>query len=420
MAILRDRAAGIMDFIGRAGADLITPPNASPVFQPTSPMQQAMGRPQVQMSQDGGQMATIMPSGDIAMASPAMPTMGAQMGAPRPSMPDMGGAGVRMTQPQLMEQAAKAKALIDRTGGEIEKDPSFRSTVQEFFGNRENMLRLALGFNTMRLTPDQGLAATIGDELKDIRAGGLVKARANRTLDALRQAGVSEKDLQVLSGDPELLREYAKKFFAKDLQALPAEQQSFENLIAGMSESDQEKARRIKAGLDPRAGSQFALSLEELFARSAAQAGGTQSGKSVEEEKSAQIQNDKTWNIWNTAITNLEQSLMGTSTGKIAGLLPALTSNQQMADQAISIMAPVLKNIFRESGEGVFTDKDQQILVDMIPNRGTNPAVIANSIKIINDIVAAKLNQPASVRVEITPETTNKVLRFDSQGNLIQ
>jgi hypothetical protein len=272
----------------------------------------------------------------------------------------------------------------------------------------------------MRLTPDQGLAATIGDELKDIRAGGLVKARANRTLDALRQAGVSEKDLQVLSGDPELLREYAKKFFAKDLQALPAEQQSFENLIAGMSESDQEKARRIKAGLDPRAGSQFALSLEELFARSAAQAGGTQSGKSVEEEKSAQIQNDKTWNIWNTAITNLEQSLMGTSTGKIAGLLPALTSNQQMADQAISIMAPVLKNIFRESGEGVFTDKDQQILVDMIPNRGTNPAVIANSIKIINDIVAAKLNQPASVRVEITPETTNKVLRFDSQGNLIQ
>jgi hypothetical protein len=187
MAVLNDRAMGIMDFISRAGADLITPPNASPVFRPTSPMQQAMGRPQVQMSQDGGQMATMMPSGDIAMASPAMPTMGAQMGAPRPSIPDMGGAGVRMTQPQLMEQAAKAKQLIDRTGGEIEKDPSFRSTVQEFFGNRENMLRLALGFNTMRLTPDQGLAAVIGDELKEIRTTRSATSQRNRTADALER-----------------------------------------------------------------------------------------------------------------------------------------------------------------------------------------------------------------------------------------
>lgn len=420
MAVLNDRAMGIMDFISRAGADLITPPNASPVFRPTSPMQQAMGRPQVQMSQDGGQMATTMPSGDIAMASPAMPTMGAQMGAPRPRMPDMGGAGVRMTQPQLMEQAAKAKDLIDRTGGEIEKDPSFRSTVQEFFGNRENMLRLALGFNTMRLTPDAGLASVIGDELKDIRAGGLVKARANRTLEALRQAGVSEKDLQVLAGDPELLREYAKKFFAKDLQTLPAEQQSFENLIAGMSKSDQEKARRIKAGLDPRAGSQFALDLNEVFARAAAQAGGSQKGKSEEERKSLQIQNDKTWNIWQTAISGLEKSLGNTPTGKIVGLLPAITSNQQIADQSIAIMAPVLKNIFRESGEGVFTDKDQEILLNMIPNRTANPETIAFAIKQINDIVAAKLNQ--QIRVEIAPNTSAgpTVLRFDAQGNPIK
>jgi hypothetical protein len=86
-----------------------------------------------------------------------------------------------------MEQAAKAKDLIDRTGGEIEKDPSFRSTVQEFFGNRENMLRLALGFNTMRLTPDAGLASVIGDELKEIRTTQSATSQRNRTADALER-----------------------------------------------------------------------------------------------------------------------------------------------------------------------------------------------------------------------------------------
>lgn len=186
MAVLNDRAMGIMDFISRVGADLLTPPNASPVFRPTSPIQQAMGRPQVQMSQDGSQMATTMPGGAIAMASPAMPTPGAQMGAPRPRIPDMGGAGVRMTQTQLMEQAAKAKALIDRTGGEIEKDPSFRSTVQNFFGNRENMLRLAMAFNTLRMTPDQTLAASLSDELKDIRAESKATSGRNATAEWLR------------------------------------------------------------------------------------------------------------------------------------------------------------------------------------------------------------------------------------------
>jgi hypothetical protein len=207
MAVLNDRAMGIMDFISRAGADLITPPNASPVFRPTSPMQQAMKRPQVQMSQDGGQMATMLPSGEIAMASPVIPTMGAQMGASRPSMP----------QPELMEQAAKAKALIDRTGGEIEKDPSFRSTVQEFFGNRENMLRLALGFNTMRLTPDQGLAATIGDELKDIRATRVNSKTAIAVSKRLRQMGYNEY-ADMVESNPALAKEVMTQIMQKELK----------------------------------------------------------------------------------------------------------------------------------------------------------------------------------------------------------
>ena len=42
-----------------------------------------------------------------------------------------------------------------------------------------------------------------------------------------------------------------------------------------------------------------------------------------------------------------------TATGPIVWLVPALTTEQQTADGAVAIMAPVLKQMFRASGEGV-------------------------------------------------------------------
>ena len=412
MAVLGNRASGIMDYIERMGSQFI-PANMSPAQE--TPLQREMNRPDTQMAQNRQAMITTNPSGQMSTASPVTPPrMISEM-----KIPDMGGAGVRMP-PEMMKKAEAASKVVEqiKQRPEIEQNPSFRKMASEFFGNRENMLRLALAFNTMRLQPDQGLAAALGSELKDIRETRVLNKKANSTLNALRQAGVPEKDLQVLADDPDLLRKYAVEFFKKKMGVDPADIQTFNRLTKGMSEEDIDRAKRIELGLEPRAGSQLALSLEQLFARSAAKAGGSEAGKSEQEKKALQVQNDKTWKIWQTAISGLEESLGNTATGRIAGLLPAITSNQQIADQCIAIMAPVLKNIFRESGEGVFTDKDQQILIDMIPDRGSNPDTIAFAIKQINDIVAAKLNQ--QVRVEIVPNApTPNVLRFDSQGNPI-
>ena len=451
---LRPRAQGLLDMLiegfRNQGQEVITPFNMSPVDRQRTPLQQAMNRPEVMLSQPGGQNMVTFDRGRTFDASPVPQVQAAVQSAAQPMSAQQLRAGmtritpmqVATTQPEsnvpvnrliggqqtspgqgvmqpgmdrekMMRDAKVAKDVLE-TG-----DESLIERAKSYFGSRENMLRLAMAFNTMRLEPDQGLARALGDELKDLRAVKVADKRANATLSALRQAGVPEKDLQVLANDPELLRKYATEFFKKQLGTLPAEQQAFENLIANMSPEDQEKARRIKAGLDPRAGSQFALSLEELFARSAAQAGGSQKGKSEEERKQLQVQNDKTWNIWQKAISGLEESLGATSTGKIVGLLPAITSNQQIAEQAIAIMAPVLKNIFRESGEGVFTDKDQQILIDMIPDRTANPETIAYAIQMINDIVAAKLNQPTSAMEIPAPSGGGQVLRFDAQGNPI-
>ena len=457
MAVLGNRGTGILDMLiegfRRSGQNM-EQPNMSQVA-PT-PLQRAMNQPVSRLTSTGD-VGTIYPDGRVAqqtsvpllqnlsrgrVLNPINPMQ--DMGQPmivseelrkeavaealnRPEYGQLVEARQAEQQPQatpdvmgmqkLAEDAAKVQKAIN-DNPQLEEDPTFMDKVKGYFGNRENMAKLALAFNTMRLSPDAGLAAALGSELKDIRATKVVNKRSNATLNALRQAGVPEKDLQVLANDPELLRKYAVEFFKKQLGTLPAEQQAFENLIADMSPEDQEKARRIKAGLDPRAGSQFALGLEELFARAAAQAGGSEAGKSEQEKKALQVQNDKTWQIWQTAISGLEESLGNTATGRIAGLLPAITSNQQIADQAIAIMAPVLKNIFRESGEGVFTDRDQEILIDMIPDRGSNPDTIAYAINAINDIVAAKLNQ--QIQVEIVPNApAPNVLRFDAQGNPI-
>jgi hypothetical protein len=334
------------------------------------------------------------------------------------------GEGVRMTEQMMgnadmMRLAEEANKVVNKVQEqpEIAQQPGFMDYVKNYFGNRENMVRLAMAFNTMRLTPDQGLAASLGSELKDLRAQKLATSRGNATLEALRKAGAPEKDLQVLANDPELLKKYAIEFFKKRMGIDPADMQTFNKLTEGMTQEDIDRAKRIELGLEPRAGSQFALSLEELFARSAAQAGGQVKGKTEEERSQEQVLKDRTWNMWGNALSTLEESLLGTSTGFVSGLLPAVTTSQQLADQSIAMMAPTLKNIFRESGEGVFTDQDQALLLAMIPNRGSNPEVIAQALRNIDNIVRIKLNQPEPIPM---PNGGSQVLRFDAQGNPIR
>lgn len=72
----------------------------------------------------------------------------------------------------------KAKAMADneraQMTGELpseEPDVETDSFLSKMFGNEEMMLTLALGFNSMRLQPDQGLAAVIGKRLETLQAG---------------------------------------------------------------------------------------------------------------------------------------------------------------------------------------------------------------------------------------------------------
>lgn len=128
------------------------------------------------------------------------------------------------------------------------------------------------------------------------------------------------------------------------------------------------------------------------------------------DRQTSQIDRDATYKLYETTVNGLSTALKDAATGYIPGRLPAVTSDAQIAEGAVAAMAPVLKQIFRVSGEGTFTDKDQELLLSMLPTRKDNPRAAEAKIKNIDQIVRSKLRQPASApsaprRLKYNPAT---------------
>ena len=105
------------------------------------------------------------------------------------------------------------------------------------------------------------------------------------------------------------------------------------------------------------------------------------------------VKNAKAMAAFEVGMGGVETAFANLSTDPITGRFPALTAKAQIAEGSVSAMAPILKSLFRESGEGVFTDKDQDLLLNMAPKRTDHPEVATHKIKMIRQIVGAKLGQ---------------------------
>jgi len=103
---------------------------------------------------------------------------------------------------------ARTRELVEQdlaNRDDNEKDVGVLDSLGEYFGNRENMLNLALAFNSMRLNPDQGLAKVIENKLDRISD----KGESNQTVDWLMANG--HVDLaNMVRKDPKLAQ-YALK-----------------------------------------------------------------------------------------------------------------------------------------------------------------------------------------------------------------
>lgn len=218
------------------------------------------------------------------------------------------------------------------------------------------------------------------------------------------------------------------------LSGAPAGLREFEGMTKGLTPEDRERARRIELGLEPRAGTvtgkERAATDQKLGGliadQEAAEAGAVETAKlevqldklpevkrqvrlAEEEAKLAASRGEEgrqksiTLNMYETAMQGLSDSLAGTKTGPFAGRLPAVTSKQQIAEGAIAVVAPILKSMFRAAGEGVFTDKDQELLMDMVPKRTDTPEAANAKLEMLDAVVRAKL----SAGQQPTPGGTN-------------
>jgi len=224
------QVVGIVDeLLRQSGGKLVTPPMASPVIYQQTPLEKAMGRPEISISEPrGSTMTTTYPTGPVGTAlartTPELqnvmrggiPTSNAPasvIDVPRMSSQEV---GVRQQTPDEMAlnmprvpgsdmdimaatQEAEAKmrdlggkatqaALLEAKNKNLKTDPTFQDRIKGFFGDRGNMLRLALAFNSLRTTPDAGLTTMLTNELKDLRT----ENRAINVATRLRQIGTPE------------------------------------------------------------------------------------------------------------------------------------------------------------------------------------------------------------------------------------
>ena len=243
------------------------------------------------------------------------------------------------------------------------------------------------------------------------------------------------------------------------MSGMTAGERDRQALTKGFTPEEQAQARRIEAGLAPRAGmsSQERIaadkSLTQDVAQSQATIEGAKEGAKEVAKLSSQLklkpevdaaaktavllaQNEaerdvsnrsskRALDVYNVGISGLKSAMDEAYTGSIAGLMPAITQKSRVADGAIAAMAPILKAMFRSSGEGTFTDKDQEMLVAMIPTRRDDAETRAAKLKNIDAIVRTKLapsesiNEPQPVNnqnqitaddlLNMTPEQLNQI-----------
>jgi len=222
---------------------------------------------------------------------------------------------------------------------------------------------------------------------QDPNATLLERNSANRALGNL--AKVSSSAAERIAVDPNLA------------SSIASSQASIEGAKAGSKETSKLLA---KLKLEPQVKAAVATALSDV--------------KVLADEAIKTKSNNDAFSVYEVGMGAVADALGDTSTGFFAGRIPSITANQQIADGAIAAIAPVLKQLFRSAGEGIFTDKDQELLLAMIPTRKTTPAAIASILANVDAIVKAKLGITADQQ-QATQQQTPSAFNSSTLGRQV-
>ena len=368
---LGNRATTILDFIGnafgmndeeekrrQAGAVV-----GAPIQQPSlqvGPMQ--FGEPQ---NMEQLQVQQQMQEQNARMMQSQMPQQ-----APQASTPEQ-------IQGKIAETATKQLAA----GGD--KDPGFMQKVSDYFGDESNMLRLAMAFNTMRLNPDQQLAAYAAKRLESIQAQKSTQSAAQGIARQLAEMGYKEHAQAALS-NPALAKDIynavvksqldtgAKSTIGKlqaDLSAGRISQEQYDSEVNRLKDSSKPDLIQVGGGDAWTEGT----NKEIIKQFSTLSEGGLQAQRSMRE------------------IAYLEDALSRAPSGGMAALTNALgsigiklegASSVEAANAIISRLVPAQ----RPPGSGTMSDADLRLFQASLPSLMNTAEGNQMIIKTLKDI----------------------------------
>lgn len=333
----------------------------------------------------------------------------------------MEGARMRNRQKEMMEQApvVMQRGNPDEIADFMVKYPEMSEQMRNAVGYKRQSNILGMVDTAKSILSGADPADALGQHIQGAALSGENVQRPMETLgktlsDPVYATQWAERIVALY--EPDTYKTLKASMGAGTASDDPAELQTFKFLISELSDEDKAKATRVKLGLDPRASEDAVTKASKAFATEAAKlrarlnlepsvaeavTAAKNESKAEAETRKTEKSNESAWAVYDNAMSNLAGAMAGTETGPVAGWIPAVTSNQQIAEGAVAVMAPVLKQMFRAAGEGVFTDKDQELLMKMVPTRKDTPEARVAKIKAIDSVVRAKLGQS-----EIAPDAT--------------
>jgi hypothetical protein len=122
-----------------------------------------------------------------------------------------------------------------------------------------------------------------------------------------------------------------------------------------------------------------------------------QTAKDQAEAAATKAKLNKALTVYSGASNRLMKSLGETETGPIIGLIPAVTGNAKTAERVINQMGPVLKSVFRQAGEGAWTNFDQIALMEIAADRTLEPEARVKVMGALDALVRETAGQPVSL-----------------------
>jgi hypothetical protein len=219
------------------------------------------------------------------------------------------GLDARQLAQQQAQQTAQSKQFAGQAltgdkaalGGLAGVDTQKAIQIQSFLANqseadraeglRENEVLTRSALSALSIEDPTQRRSFVTAEREKFAAAGRDTANIDRALSGDDNALNQALTLQAQQG--QAIADLADRQFPK--AAVSSEQRSFDSLIGSMSPEDQVKARRIKAGLDPRAGSSSAerialnQKLADLVAKTQSKIAGAKTGASEEAKLKQQL-----------------------------------------------------------------------------------------------------------------------------------